>query len=499
MWKLFNAVLLAACCSNLYIHARQMSPSHLKARQQAVMDARRSASSRVTDRKTNSTGPQNITFTNPKASEFYVDGASIPEVTFDVGPSWAGLLPISSSPNETRKLPNIQHLSATLGLTAVPAGLLEENGPFSWSPGTAAPVVNEYSWTNLSSVLWIEQPTGVGFSQGEPNIKGEDDLAAQLVGFLQQFLEIFSELKGKNFYITGESYAGMYVPYIANYIYENPGTVDLNLKGIWIGDPTTSWNVVHTQIPALHFVKKYKNVFAFNSTYMDHLEKKSARCHYTDYFEKHVSYPPKGLLPLPGRSTESDPDCDIWDDIFEAALIINPAFNVYRIFDVLPVLWDVLGFPGSFPNIQSSPLYFDRMDVKEAIHAPVDVNWTECANINVFPQGDNSLPSSLSVLPNVIEKSERSVIVHGLADFVLIAEGTRIAIQNMTWNGKQGFQNPIQSESFLLDGVGSFGNMHSERGLAYVEVSLSGHMVPEYQPQAAFQLMQYLMGFRDSP
>lgn len=180
-------------------------------------------------------------------------------------------------------------------------------------------------------------------------------------------------------------------------------------------------------------VKKYKSVFNFkyvpkdrcnlprsnlnlsSSTYMKHLEKKSARCNYTDYFDNHVSYPPKGLLPLPGTSTENDPGCDMWDDIFDHALIINPAFNIYRIFDVLPILWDVLGFPGSFPDTQLSPLYFDRTDVKKAIHAPLDVDWVECSNINVFPNGDNSLPSSLSVLPNVIEKSERTVVVHGLA------------------------------------------------------------------------------------
>jgi carboxypeptidase D len=50
--------------------------------------------------------------------------------------------------------------------------------------------------------------------------------------------------------------------------------------------------------------------------------------------EKYVTYPPRGLLPLPGTSTEADPDCDVWDEIFEAALIVNPAFNIYRIFDM---------------------------------------------------------------------------------------------------------------------------------------------------------------------
>lgn len=71
--------------------------------------------------------------------------------------------------------------------------------------GQAKPTPNAWSWTNLSSVLWVEQPVGVGFSQGVPNIKNEIDLSKQLVGFFQQFLEVFDELKGANLYLTGES------------------------------------------------------------------------------------------------------------------------------------------------------------------------------------------------------------------------------------------------------------------------------------------------------
>lgn len=36
--------------------------------------------------------------------EYYVNGATIPLVNFDVGPSWSGLIPISSAANETRKV-----------------------------------------------------------------------------------------------------------------------------------------------------------------------------------------------------------------------------------------------------------------------------------------------------------------------------------------------------------------------------------------------------------
>lgn len=73
---------------------------------------------------------------------------------------------------------------------------------------------------------------------------------------------------------------------------------------------------------------------------------------------------------------------------------------------------------------QVAPLYFNRTDVKEALHAPLDVDWQICSNENVFVgDGDTSLPPVFTVLPSIIEKSERSVIVNGLADFLLIAEG----------------------------------------------------------------------------
>jgi len=36
-------------------------------------------------------------------------------------------------------------------------------------------------------------------------MQDETELAAEFVGFMQQFLKVFSELKGKNFYLSGES------------------------------------------------------------------------------------------------------------------------------------------------------------------------------------------------------------------------------------------------------------------------------------------------------
>ena len=85
----------------------------------------------------------------------------------------------------------------------------------------------------------------------------------------------------------------------------------------------------------MNFVHKYRHVFAFNDTFMAELDATAEQCNYADYMDKYLTYPPNGLLPLPGTSVEADPGCDVWDAIFDAALAVNPAFNIYRIFDTV--------------------------------------------------------------------------------------------------------------------------------------------------------------------
>jgi carboxypeptidase D len=83
------------------------------------------------------------------------------------------------------------------------SGLLTENGPFTWEEGTIAPTPNSYSWANLTNMLWVEQPVGVGFSQGVPNITNEAELGLQLAGFYKQFVDTFA-VNNYDVYLTGE-------------------------------------------------------------------------------------------------------------------------------------------------------------------------------------------------------------------------------------------------------------------------------------------------------
>lgn len=148
---------------------------------------------------------------------------AIPDVDFDIGESYAGLLPISGADDETRELyfwffpttnPDPKDEIAIWfnggpGCSSL-SGLLTENGPFTWEAGTLQPVQNPYTWVNLTNMMWVEQPVGVGYTQGKPNISNEVELGQELAGFYKQFVQTF-DVAGWDLYLTGESYAGYYV------------------------------------------------------------------------------------------------------------------------------------------------------------------------------------------------------------------------------------------------------------------------------------------------
>ena len=77
-----------------------------------------------------------------------------------------------------------------------------------------APLENPYSWVNLTNVLWVEQPVGTGFSIGKVTATSEEDIAQDFVKFFKNFQKKFG-IKNFKIFVTGESYAGRYVPFIS--------------------------------------------------------------------------------------------------------------------------------------------------------------------------------------------------------------------------------------------------------------------------------------------
>lgn len=99
---------------------------------------------------------------------------------------------------------------------------------------------NPWSWHEKYSMLFIDQPVGTGYSYTDPDgyCKNITQTADQLYIALKQFFELFPWLQTNDFYITGESFAGKYIPAIGNTIYERNKEEEfvINLKGLALGN-----------------------------------------------------------------------------------------------------------------------------------------------------------------------------------------------------------------------------------------------------------------------
>ncbi|KAG8446534.1 hypothetical protein GDO86_014114 [Hymenochirus boettgeri] len=119
-------------------------------------------------------------------------------------------------------------------------GLLTEHGPFLIQPDGLTLEYNNYSWNKIANVLYLESPAGVGFSYSDDkNYKTNDtEVAHNNYLALKQFFQLYPQFSKNDFYITGESYGGVYVPTLAVEVSQDS---TINLKGIAVGNGLSSY------------------------------------------------------------------------------------------------------------------------------------------------------------------------------------------------------------------------------------------------------------------
>ncbi len=288
-------------------------------------------------------------------------------------------------------------------------------------------------------------------------------------------------------------------------------------------------------------MQRLNNILFLNQSFLDAVTKKAEDCGILSFYNDHINeYPPSGPFPPVPDLT----NCDVLDDAFSAITYINPCVNPYHIIDVCPFLPSVIGF-GTFAF--TPELFFNRSDVQAALHVP-PTSFAECGGKPGLLYDDKTPDPAAGPLPRVIEKLDRTVISNGGLDFALFTDGVKLAIQNMTWNGLQGFQEAPSEEANLFvpyhpglleiflatifgetDGVaipftqnagaGLIGTTHTERGLTFVNVFPAGHRkfsntgywgmsacetltrkteMPQYTPGAAYRILEFLLGRIDS-
>ncbi|TPX76856.1 hypothetical protein CcCBS67573_g01860 [Chytriomyces confervae] len=372
-------------------------------------------------------------------------------------------------------------------------GQFTENGPFSVSDeGSLA--VNKFSWHNNVNMLYVDQPTGAGFSFTKPK-KGPHDeyeVGAQFHTFLRQFYLIFPETQGMDLFITGESYAGVYVPWIAKYIVENPvipskdisrtfvqketPTFRIKFKGIGIGNPVLSYKYQFQPIEAFEFLHA-TNFFKNDSVALREASNLAETCRYTS-----DRFPNSTGMPFGCSMYRFANDWGV-GQYGEGYCLDRLNINLKCVDD------SMIGGP-------MLSVYLDRSDVRKAIHVdPLQlengghIQWKACDQ-RVDNLNDTALPEPIEIIPQLIASGIKCLVYEGDLDLSINYIGTERSLSNMTWSGKQGMHQPLTE--YRVDGVPA-GLEASERGLSYLRVYQAGHLVPTDQPARGADVLQRII------
>ncbi|XP_075992661.1 venom serine carboxypeptidase-like isoform X2 [Anticarsia gemmatalis] len=142
------------------------------------------------------------------------------------------------APTHVAETPWIIWLQGGPGVSSM-AGLFDIIGPIKIKNGTVKQ--RNVTWASDYSLVFLDNPVGAGYSftddeRGYPD--NEDDIGAQMLEFVLQFLEMFPELRSAPLFIAGQSYAGKYVPALGIQIhrYNQNASEPINMRGISIGN-----------------------------------------------------------------------------------------------------------------------------------------------------------------------------------------------------------------------------------------------------------------------
>lgn len=353
--------------------------------------------------------------------------------------------------------PLVFWLTGGPGCSSVMA-VFTENGPFQVGADLNL-TRNEYSWNSEANMVFVDQPVGTGFSKGSvlDYATSEDVIASDFYTFLLGFLEKFPEYKGRRMMITGESYAGHYIPAIASYVYAQNNS-DANLVGVAIGN---GWVDPYLQYPAYNTFALENNLIGKTQYYL--LEGAFAAC--------------QGLI-----------DTGIWLAAMEECQLamttilgfpLAPRFNVYDIrkqCEHPPLCYD-------FTPISNFLL---RTDVIESLGVQ-GRSWVDC-NMAVHTALLGDWVTDLSSKVEYLLNNNVNVLVYsGNKDFVCNWRGGEAWTSALEWRHSQEFQNATYVE--WKEGNNTYGEFKAVENLAFLKVFDAGHMVPMDQPVAALAML----------
>lgn len=396
-------------------------------------------------------------------------------------------------------------------------GFIYEHGPFNFQAGKSKNIlpllhINQYSWSKVSNIIYLDSPAGVGLSYSENQTKyqtGDLQTARDTHSFLLKWFNQFPEFNKNPFYVAGESYGGIYVPTLSAAIVEGlKAKVKpiINFKGYMIGNGVTAEQKYdgNALLPFAHGMALISDDLyrEFTSSCGLDIDEDNGVAECKDYRDK--VYKALGGLNIydilepcyhnPGNENTKNlslPNSFKQLGVTEKSLPVRK--RMYgRAWPHLMVIKD--GLVPSWPQLNSlqndrrlnvpctseevAAAWLNNESVRKAIHAkPVNMigNWALCMSL-VY---NHDAGSMIKYHRNLTQQGFRALIYSGDHDLCVPYTGTQ------AWTSSLGYQIVDEWRAWVSNNQVAGFVQGYDHNLTFLTVKGAGHTVPEYKPREA--------------
>eukprot|EP01018_Ginkgo_biloba_P039224 Gb_00876 [translate_table: standard] len=308
--------------------------------------------------------------------------------------------------------------------------------------------------------------------------------------FLLKWSNKFPEYAFRDLFLTGESYAGHYIPQLAHSLLNYNKVAKkykFNLKGIAIGNPLLRLNVdtasTYEYLWSHGLISDESNIAI----------KKSCRFDYITSIEfLNLSKECSDVL------VQADQEVGNYVNEYDVILDVCPPSLIEQELRLRRMVTHMsLGVDVCITNERR--FYLNLPEVQKALHAnrtKLPYDWSMCSSVLNYTSHDEDI-DILPTLKGIIQQGVRVWIFSGDQDSVVPLMGTRTNVRGLASDLKLQLRVPYRAwyhERQVAGWTTAYGNL-----LTFATVRGAAHMVPYSQPARALKFFRAFLSGMDLP
>ncbi|XP_077224663.1 serine carboxypeptidase-like 42 [Tasmannia lanceolata] len=391
------------------------------------------------------------------------------------------------------KKPLTLWLNGGPGCSSIGGGAFTALGPFFPRGDGRSLQRNPKSWNKASNLLFVESPAGVGWSYSNRTSDYTCDDAStanDMHEFLMGWFEKFPEFKSRDLFLSGESYAGHYIPQLAiallNHNKYSTG-FKFKIKGVAIGNPLLKADT--------DFAASFEFYWSHGMISDEIGLAIMKECDINDHIFGSLYNVSQECFKLISDANQVVGDyINSYDVILDVCYpsIVEQELRLRKIATKVSIGVDVcMTYERSF--------YFNLPEVQHALHANrtnLPHRWTMCSELLDYNPTDAEI-NILPLLKTIIQHGIPVWVFSGDQDSVVPLLGSRTLVRELARDLK--FKVTVTYSAWFHKGqvagwATEYGNL-----LTFATVRGAAHMVPYSQPGRALLLFKSFISGRRLP